>query len=85
MNRTVLITGCSSGSGLLGKRRRSVGNRNCAAFEELAAVVPSLPRGEGGPVFHEPSEARVSAIALALALYQRRVFTWPEWAAGLSG
>jgi hypothetical protein len=44
MNRTVLITRCSSGSDLLGERRGSVGNRDCAAFEELAAAVPSLPR-----------------------------------------
>jgi hypothetical protein len=66
MNRTVLITRCSSGSDLLGERRGSVGNRDCAAFEELAAAVPSLPRDEGGPVFREPWEARVFAITLAL-------------------
>ena len=69
MNRTVLITRCSSGSDLLGERRGSVGNRDCAAFEGLAAAVPSLPRDEGGPVFREPWEARVFAITLAL--YQR--------------
>jgi hypothetical protein len=69
MDRTVLITRCSSGSGLLGERRGSVGNRDCAAFEELAAAVPSLTRDEGGPVFREPWEARIFAITLAL--YQR--------------
>jgi nitrile hydratase accessory protein len=82
MDRTILITRRSSGSGLAGERRGSVGNRDCAAFEEPAAAVPSLPRDEGGSVFHELWEARVFAIALAL--YQRRVFTWPEWAAALS-
>jgi nitrile hydratase accessory protein len=44
--------------------------------------VPNLPRDEGGPVFREPWEARVFAITLAL--YQRGVFTWPEWTAALS-
>ena len=52
------------------------------AFEELAAAVPSLPRDEGGPVFHEPWEAQ--AFAMTLALYRRGLFTWPEWAATLA-
>ena len=44
--------------------------------------MPSLPRDEGGPVFHEPWEAQ--AFAMTLALYRRGLFTWPEWAAALS-
>jgi len=52
------------------------------AFAELTAAVPSLPRDEGGPVFHEPWEAQ--AFAMTLALYRRGLFTWPEWAEELS-
>ncbi len=33
------------------------------------------------PVFREPWEAQ--AFALAVALHERGVFTWPEWAAQL--
>jgi nitrile hydratase accessory protein len=36
---------------------------------------------ESGPVFHAPWEAE--AFALALALNERGVFTWKEWAATL--
>ena len=57
-------------------------NPDRAAFHELTAAVPSLPRDEGGPVFHEPWEAQ--AFAMTLALYRRGLFTWPEWAAALS-
>ena len=45
---------------------------------EVVAALPSLPRDEGGPVFREPWEAQ--AFAMALALHERGVFTWPEWA-----
>jgi nitrile hydratase accessory protein len=44
--------------------------------------LPGLPRDAGGPVFREPWEAQ--AFALALALHERGVFTWPEWAAALA-
>ena len=47
-----------------------------------AASMPGLPRDEGGPVFREPWEAQ--AFALAVALNQRGLFTWTEWAAALS-
>jgi len=57
-------------------------NPDRAAFDALAAAVPSLPRDEDGPVFHEPWEAQ--AFAITLALYRRGLFTWPEWAATLS-
>jgi nitrile hydratase accessory protein len=41
-----------------------------------------MPRDAGSPVFNEPWEAR--AFAMVLALHQRGVFTWPQWAAALS-
>jgi nitrile hydratase accessory protein len=43
--------------------------------------VPGLPRDADGPVFREPWEAQ--AFAMTLALHQRGLFTWPEWAAAL--
>jgi len=49
--------------------------------ENLAAL-PSLPRDAGGPVFREPWEAQ--AFAMTVALYQRGLFSWPEWAAALA-
>lgn len=46
---------------------------------ELATQqIPSLPRDAEGPVFCEPWEAQ--AFAMTLALYDRGLFTWPEWA-----
>ena len=47
-----------------------------------AAVAP-IPRGEdGAPVFGAPWEAQ--AFAMTLALHERGLFTWPEWAATLA-
>lgn len=51
------------------------------AVRAAAAEVPSIPCDAEGPVFREPWEAQ--AFAMALALHQRGVFTWPEWAATL--
>ena len=45
-------------------------------------AVPSIPRDAEGPVFREPWEAQ--AFAMALALHERGLFTWPEWAATLA-
>jgi nitrile hydratase accessory protein len=48
-----------------------------------AASVAPIPRGEdGAPVFGAPWEAQ--AFAMTLALYERRLFTWPEWAQALA-
>lgn len=47
-----------------------------------AISVPSVPRDADGPVFREPWEAQ--AFAMTLALYERGLFTWPEWAAALA-
>ncbi len=44
--------------------------------------LPGLPRDDGGPVFRAPWQAQ--AFALALALHQRGLFTWPEWAHALA-
>jgi len=41
-----------------------------------------IPRDGEGPVFREPWEAQ--AFAMAMALEQRGVFTWTEWAATLA-
>ncbi|WP_406854848.1 nitrile hydratase accessory protein [Alsobacter sp. KACC 23698] len=46
------------------------------------AAVPSLPCDAAGPVFREPWEAQ--AFAMAVALNQAGLFTWPEWAERLS-
>jgi nitrile hydratase accessory protein len=51
------------------------------AARRAADEVPSIPRDAAGPVFREPWEAQ--AFAMALALHERGVFTWPEWAATL--
>jgi nitrile hydratase accessory protein len=50
-------------------------------MREITAGVPGIPRDEQGPVFREPWEAQ--AFAMALALQQRGLFTWSEWAAAL--
>lgn len=47
-----------------------------------AREVPGVPQDESGPVFREPWEAQ--AFAMALALHERGLFTWPEWAQTLS-
>ena len=47
-----------------------------------ACDLPGLPRDDSGPVFGAPWQAQ--AFALALALHERGVFTWPEWAAALT-
>lgn len=52
-----------------------------AAARRIAEVVPGFPRDDSGPVFREPWEAQ--AFAMTLALYERGLFTWPEWAAML--
>ena len=44
--------------------------------------MPSIPRDADGPVFREPWEAQ--AFAMTLALHERGLFTWTEWAAALA-
>ena len=49
---------------------------------EALREVDSIPRNDAGPVFNEPWEAE--AFAMTLALYEKGVFTWPQWAEVLS-
>lgn len=42
---------------------------------------PGLPTDSKGPVFHEPWQAQ--AFAMTLALHEKGLFAWPEWAAML--
>jgi nitrile hydratase accessory protein len=44
----------------------------------LLPAVPGLPRDEEGPVFAAPWQAQ--AFAMTVALHERGLFTWPEWA-----
>ena len=53
-----------------------------AAAARATSAVPSIPCDAEGPVFREPWEAQ--AFAMALALHERGVFTWNEWADTLS-
>ncbi len=53
-----------------------------AAASQAAAAVPGIPRDDAGPVFREPWEAQ--AFAMALALHERGLFSWTEWAATLA-
>ena len=46
------------------------------------AVLPRLPRDDGGPVFAEPWQAQ--AFAMAVRLSEQGYFTWKEWAAALA-
>ena len=47
-----------------------------------AIAVPGVPHDVDGPVFREPWEAQ--AFAMTLALHERGVFSWSEWAAALA-
>ena len=58
-----------------------------ARIEESNAVraediVPNIPHDEKGPVFSDPWEAQ--AFAMAVALHERGMFSWTEWAAALA-
>ena len=52
------------------------------AAAHATRALPDLPCDAEGPVFREPWEAQ--AFAMALALHERGVFTWTEWAATLA-
>jgi len=52
------------------------------AARRAAEAVPSIPRDRDGPVFAAPWEAQ--AFAMTLALHERGLFTWGEWAATLA-
>jgi nitrile hydratase accessory protein len=52
------------------------------AGQQATRALPDIPRDAEGPVFREPWEAQ--AFAMALALHERGVFTWVEWADALA-
>jgi len=58
------------------------GQPDAAAAQRATREVPSIPRDAEGPVFREPWEAQ--AFAMTLALHERGLFTWPQWAATLA-
>ncbi len=49
---------------------------------QASAAIPGIPRDAEGPVFREPWEAQ--AFAMTLALYERGLFSWKEWADALA-
>jgi nitrile hydratase accessory protein len=53
-----------------------------AAARRAREGVPGIPGDAEGPVFREPWEAQ--AFAMTLALHERGLFTWPQWAATLA-
>ena len=48
------------------------------AAAQATSALPDIPCDTEGLVFREPWEAQ--AFAMALALHERGVFTWTEWA-----
>jgi nitrile hydratase accessory protein len=44
--------------------------------------LPGMPADDDGPVFAEPWQAR--AFALTVAMHQRGLFDWTEWAGALA-
>jgi nitrile hydratase accessory protein len=70
------------------RSQRSLGRDDQRSISPKAArlaarALPDLPQDAEGPVFREPWEAQ--AFALAVALHERGVFTWSEWAEALGG
>jgi nitrile hydratase accessory protein len=55
---------------------------NPSAARRATQEVPGIPHDADGPVFREPWEAQ--AFAMTLALHERGLFTWPEWATALA-
>lgn len=51
-------------------------------LSSVLSAIDSVPRNASGPVFNAPWEAE--AFAMTLALYEKGVFTWPQWADVLS-
>ncbi len=67
---------------LSGARTRRSLDREDQPAGRAAQAIPGILRDREGPVFREPWEAQ--AFAMTLALYDRGLFTWPEWAATLA-
>jgi nitrile hydratase accessory protein len=60
----------------------TLSQHNSVPESERLAVLPRMPRDDGGPVFREPWEAQ--AFALAVKLSEQGHFTWKEWASALA-
>jgi nitrile hydratase accessory protein len=56
--------------------------RDELTLPDIRSALPDLPCDEAGPVFKAPWEAQ--AFAMTLALHERGIFTWTEWAESLS-
>jgi len=54
---------------------------NLETARRSTEAIPGIPRDDNGPVFRAPWEAH--AFAMALALYEKGLFAWSEWAAML--
>ena len=63
-------------SSLIWSRRD--GEQRRFGSRQAADAVASIPRDADGPVFREPWEAQ--AFAMAVALHERGLFAWGEWA-----
>ena len=61
---------------------RALPRAGMSSRPDAIAAVPGIPRGPEGPVFREPWEAQ--AFAMTLALHERGLFSWGEWAAALA-
>jgi nitrile hydratase accessory protein len=55
---------------------------DATAMQQTTRAITGIPHDDGGPVFREPWEAQ--AFAMAVALHERGVFTWSEWASTLA-
>lgn len=51
-------------------------------LDEIRLALPGLPLDDEGPVFAAPWQAQ--AFAMTLALHERGLFSWNEWADTLS-
>jgi len=51
-------------------------------MSDATADLRGQPRDGRGPIFREPWEAQ--AFAMTLALHERGLFSWPEWATALA-
>src|SRR3546814_3321053 len=82
--RAVGRAGRPDAVGLGGRLGKLSGARDMTAGMNVPVVLlPDLPCDEtAAPVFRAPWEAQ--AFAMAVALHQQGLFTWPEWAAALT-
>jgi nitrile hydratase accessory protein len=61
---------------------REAANAPGAGLPSIPRELPDLPMDADGPVFRAPWEAQ--AFAMTLALHERGIFSWKEWAATLA-